>query len=149
MIKLDGNQYVAGMWFAALDGSDMHATLYLEGHKEIDKETKYEWTLDWRVRHYDEDDPRNDPFSGKDRKSRHRNKSKPMTEAEAVAMVHRSMESVNKIVPPKYYQFLPMFTSDMEIIIELMQKQGWMHAKKMTEEEYEKEYGKEANGGTT
>jgi len=141
-------RYVIGIWFLAGEGHDFQMSVWTDDPAES-KATA--WEAEWRFRYYDEEDPRNDPFSGKDRKSFWHG---TFTGSETEAFEHTE-DTIRKMVNmPSWMekktgmsyrekQFMPLYSSNIEFIIEQLKKQPWAHMKELTKEEYDELMKKE------
>lgn len=145
MIEFKKGRYITGIWFIAYKDKDVVVCMYTDD-TVIDKTTLVQWHLDYRFRYYDPADPMNDPWSGKDRKSRYHAKSDGLkSEEEMLRETHHAIDIIFKHSGGEQKFFAPMFSADAKICIDVMSKQPWAHVKQMSKEEYEKEYDEKGN----
>lgn len=136
-MEIKPGRYLIGMWFAAAEGHDFMLTLYTDGDPNGDKT---EWTAEYRFRYYDESDPDNDAFSGKDRKSFYTG-TFTGSQDEAYATTLEFMDRLRSLTGKSLYHsfsFMPLFSADVKFIAEQLTQQPWAHVKKVTPEEYAK-----------
>lgn len=137
MIEFREGRYFVGLWFLVFEKHDVLFTLFTDE----DPAKPCIWDLHYRFRHYDLDDPGNDPFSGKDRKTFYSGRTAtPMTDEEAKVQMETAISLMNVVVPPKEQHFCPIYSSDPKKCMELLQKQPWAHMKQISKEEYEEKY---------
>lgn len=145
MVEFKPGRYLLGIWFLAGEDSDFMLTAWTD---EDPSKGKCKWEAEYRFRYYDAEDPDNDPFSGKDRKSFYRITTDSMDEFEVLDNIHQMVGLL--MDPPvkleyEYKQkfFAPICSSDPEFIKAQLKNQPWCHMKEVSKEEYAEMQNKE------
>lgn len=128
MIEFTDN--TIGVWFAVLPNNSGDWMAHLETLPDGKLQMKY------RFRYYDKEDPDNDPFSGKDRKVWMKGVT-DKTEEEAIDAIHLMMKMMTA---ERKWEVLKGERTAQEFMEEFM-KLPFAHAKQVTQEEYERDYG--------
>ena len=142
MVEFKEGRWFLGIWFLAYDGWDSMMSVHTDDYHP----GSCEWEMDYRTRYYDPDDPDNDPFSGKDKKSGYR-LSRKGTEEEVVASVETVIGKLTEFNEPIKKFFCPLYSSNPLECLELLKKQPWVHMKEVSKEEYEAQKGGSAHDG--
>jgi len=108
----------------------------------VQEEDDGTFSVVFRTRAYDRDDPDNDPWSGKDKKTWYRAKPKSDVREEVI----EQMEAMASVMASQFcgeHDSILMENGDVEAFARELESRPWAHTKTLTKEEYEAEYGEE------
>lgn len=113
------DENTVGIWFVSVsDTQDWLGTLVDLGNGQL--------KIEYRHRYYDEKDPNNDAFSGKDRKSWYSAQTK-MPREEAIEV----MRLLVRVMPGKSYELLMGPDRNVDEFLERFKKMPFVHMKRV------------------